>query len=90
MAVQGIKAQVVSVVWMHLPHFVQDDSKLHCVLQGHCKTVIFVNLKVHAEKKDKVWLRELYTPIVMLCIMWKEYIVLSVELLYEYTLTLNF
>lgn len=54
MAVQGVKAQVVLVVGMHLPHFVQDDSKLQSVLQGHCKTVILGYLKVHAVE-PKIW-----------------------------------
>lgn len=51
MAVQGVKAQVVLVVGMHLPHFVQDDDKLQSVLNGHCKTMIFDYLKVHAGEK---------------------------------------
>lgn len=53
MAVQGVKAQVVLVVGMHLPHFVQNDDKLQGVLQGHCETVIFGYLKVHAGEEKR-------------------------------------
>ena len=47
-AVYGVEPQVVLVVWVLLPHLMQNDDKLHRVLQSDGQTVIFRNLQVHA------------------------------------------
>lgn len=52
-AVQVVESQVVLVVRMELPHFMQHDNKLQRVCQGHCKIVILVYLKVYAEEEKR-------------------------------------
>lgn len=47
-AVQGVEAQVIPVIRVLLPHFVEQNDKLHRVFQRHRQATILSQLNIHA------------------------------------------